>query len=67
MKLDIGFRRRSSDKSKGPGTVIGKENKQILVKHGSYYKREQPYNLQLISSNNPEPNKRNKNRKKQRF
>ena len=31
------YKRKSSGKWKGPGTVIGKENKQILVKHGGYY------------------------------
>ena len=32
--------------------VIGKENKETLVKHGGYYIRVQPYSLQLISNNN---------------
>ena len=31
------YKRKSSDKWKGPGTVTGKENKQILVKHGGFY------------------------------
>ena len=43
--------RKSSDKWKGPGTVIGKENTQILVKHGGYYIRVHPCSLQLISNN----------------
>ena len=52
------YKCKSSDKWKGPGTVIGKENKQLLVKHGGYYIREHPCSLQLISNNNvyiPEP------------
>ena len=43
--------RKSSDKWKGPGTVIGKEKTQILVKHGGYYIRVHPCSLQLISNN----------------
>ena len=31
------YKRKSSNKRKGPGTVIDKENKQTLVKHGGYY------------------------------
>ena len=57
-------KRKSLDKWKGPGTVIGKENKQILVKHGGYYIRVHPCNLQLISKNSvyiPEPFEKNKN------
>ena len=33
------YKRRSLDKCKGSGTVIGQENKEILVKHGGYYIR----------------------------
>ena len=33
------YRRSGDDKWRGPGTVIGKENKQILVKHGGVYYR----------------------------
>ena len=37
---DLVFYRRSGDnKWHGPGTVIGRENKQILVKHGGVYYR----------------------------
>ena len=38
----IYYIRKSSDKWKGPGTVIGKENTQILVTHGRYYIRVHP-------------------------
>ena len=31
------YKRKDSEKWKGPGKVIGKENKQLLVKHGGYY------------------------------
>ena len=47
----IYYIRKSSDKWKGPGTVIGKENTQILVTHGRYYIRVHPCSLQLISNN----------------
>ena len=33
------YKRNDSDKWKGPGSVIGQENKQVLVKHGSEYVR----------------------------
>ena len=36
---------------KGPGIVIGKENKQILVKHGWQYIRVHPCWLQPKSKN----------------
>ena len=35
----VSYRRSGDDKWRGPGTVIGKENKQILVKHGGVYYR----------------------------
>ena len=42
-KVDNGdlvfYRRSGDDKWRGPGTVIGQENKQILVKHGGVYYR----------------------------
>ena len=43
------YKRKDSDKWKGPGKVIGKENKKILVKHGRYYVRVHPYSLELVS------------------
>ena len=45
------YKRKSSDKRKGPGMTIGKENKQIFVKHGGYYIRVHSCSLQLISKN----------------
>ena len=43
LMYDLGdcayYRREDSDKWKGPGTVFGKENKQVLVKHGGSYGR----------------------------
>ena len=33
------YRRKNNDIWCGPGTVIGQENKQILVKHGGVYYR----------------------------
>ena len=44
--------------------MIGKENKQILVKHGGYYIRVHSCTLQLISKNSayiPAPFEKNKN------
>ena len=42
------YTRKDSDKWKGPGTVNGKENKQILVKHGGYYVCTHLCSLQLV-------------------
>ena len=42
-------KRKDSDKWKGPGKVIRKQNKQILVKQGGYYARVYPCSLQLVS------------------
>ena len=33
------YKRNDSNQCKGPGTVLGRENKQILVKHGGVYIR----------------------------
>lgn len=38
----------------GPGTIIGSENKQILVKHGGMYIKVYPYHIQLYHSNSCE-------------
>ena len=49
---DIVYYRRNSDGCwKGPGRVIGQENKQILVKHGSTYIRMHPCRLKLKTEN----------------
>ena len=42
-------KRKDSDKWKGPGEVIQKQNKQILVKQGGYHARVHPCSLQLVS------------------
>ena len=53
LMYDLGdlayYKRKDSYKWKGPSKVIGKENKQILVKHGGYYVRVYPRSLQLVS------------------
>ena len=58
------YKRQSSEKWKGPETVVGKENKQILPTHAGYYIRVYLCSLQLISKNSvyiPEPFQKNKN------
>ena len=47
------YKRKDSDKWKGPGKVIGKENKQILVKHRGYYVRVHPCSSQLVKRKVP--------------
>ena len=47
------YKRNNSEKWKGPGTVIGQDGQQVLVKHGSTYVRVHPCRLQL---ENPEIN-----------
>ena len=44
---------KDSNKWKGPGKIIGKEDKQILLKHGGYYIRVHPCSLQLAASIRP--------------
>ena len=39
------FKRNESERWLGPGTVIGWENKQVLVKHGGTYVRVHPARL----------------------
>ena len=41
------FKRNEADRWLGPGTVIGWENKQVLVKHGGTYVRVNPSRLTL--------------------
>ena len=50
MKLEILFfhKYKDSNKWKGPGKVIDKEDNQILVKHDRHYIRINPCSLQLI-------------------
>ena len=33
------FKRNDNNKWRGPGTIIGQEHKQILIKHGGFYVR----------------------------
>ena len=40
------YKRNNSDKWHGPGTVIGKDGKQILVRHGGVYVRVHTCQLQ---------------------
>ena len=47
------YKRKDSDKWKGPGKVNGKENKQILVKHRGYYVHVHPCSLQLLKRKAP--------------
>ena len=42
-------------KWKGPGIVVGKENKNVMVKHGGSYFRVHPCSLQGVESNENEP------------
>ena len=44
------FKRNESNIWKGPGTVIGAENKQVLVKHGGTFVRVHPCRLLKYSS-----------------
>ena len=44
------FKRPNVDRWMGPGSVIGRENKQILVKHGGTYIRVHPCKLQRYQS-----------------
>ena len=44
---EVYYKRNYSNQWKGPGTVIGKENKQVIVKHGGQHIRVHPCRLQL--------------------
>ena len=48
----IYYKRKVSEMWKGPGKIIGKENKQLLVKHCGYYIHVHPCSLQLIHKSN---------------
>ena len=48
------YKRNEQDRWMGPGTVIGSENKQVLVKHGGSYVRVHPYRLQKFNGNTSE-------------
>ena len=42
---DVFYKRNLCDRWLGPGTVIGWDHKQVLVKHGGTYVRVHPYRL----------------------
>ena len=42
------YKRQIDDYWKGPATVIGQENQQVLIKHDSTYQRMHPCRLRLI-------------------
>ncbi|XP_066911985.1 uncharacterized protein [Clytia hemisphaerica] len=44
------YKRKNDPKWKGPGTVIGQDGQQVLVKHGSVYVRVHPCRLMLEKS-----------------
>ena len=48
------YKRNQSARWLGPGTVIGSENKQVLVKHGGTYVRVHPCRLQLFNKHSVE-------------
>ena len=48
---EVYFRRANDKKWRGPGTVIGTEGKQVLVKQGSGYIRVHPCNLRPVNEN----------------
>ena len=44
---DVYYKRNNRKRWKGPGTVIGEDGQQILVKHGSFYVRYHPSHVIL--------------------
>ena len=50
----VNYKQKDNNYWKGPGTVIGQDGQQVLVKHSSSYVRVHPCQLQLI--NNMEEN-----------
>ena len=53
------FKRNESERWLGPGTVIGWENKQVLVKHGGTYVRVHPCRLNMYPGVNEKYSERN--------
>ena len=45
------YKRNKSNRWQGPGSVIGWENKQVLIKHGGSYVRVHPCRLQTFKTN----------------
>ena len=39
MMLDVYYKHKDSNKWQGPGIVIGQDNMQVMVKHGSNFLR----------------------------
>ena len=44
---EVYYKSNDSNQWKGPGTIIGKENKQVIVKHGGEHMRFYPCRLKL--------------------
>jgi transposase InsO family protein len=55
------YKRMENDRWIGPGTVIGAEKKQVLVKHGGTYVRVHPTRLRLYNSSVEENHKKEQN------
>ena len=45
---ELYYMKQTDEYWKGPATVIGQENQQVLIKHGSTYHRMHPCRLRLI-------------------
>ena len=50
--MNLLYKRRQSDKWKGPDSVISKEKHQVFVKHGGVYVRVNPCHLRHVNENN---------------
>ena len=48
------YKKDDSQYLKGPGAVIGYDNKQVFVRHGGIYLRVNPYNLQHVKETKEE-------------
>ena len=42
------YKRKDSEEWHGPGSVLGQDGQQILIKHGSYYVRVHPCRVKLV-------------------
>jgi len=47
------YKRKDSDAWHGPGTVLGQDGQQVLIKHGSYYVRVHPCRVKLVNFATP--------------
>ena len=43
------YKKKDSSYWKGPGRIIGNDNKQVFVRHGGIYIQASPGNLQLVN------------------